>query len=763
MLNANREGFIPSRSGQDDNSTVKYDTDAEMPAGMTLPPLAEVARSLAAALDTAEVMQRISESAVELTRARGAYVEQVIAPDGTVEVVASRGRGVPPVGMRVPYPGSLTEEIMSAGAPTLVAQTSQVGQALAPYLAEQCDRCAALVVPLLSSGDVLGTLVLLGETQARFGEREIARARILGDLASVSLRRVLLLEEAQQRRRQAEESEARFRALAENATEAIVTVDTEDRIHFVNPAAERIFGYTVEEMLTLPFSAMVPERMREQHRQGIQRYTATQERHIPWNGIELPGLTKDGHEVLLEVTFSEYRQGERQFFNGIMRDITDRKRAEAELADRARTSALGADVGAAVIEGGSLAETLRRSAAAVKHHLDAAFARIWTWNEAEQLLELQTSAGEDTRRDPSQNRVALGQGKIGKIGKERAPYLTNDVQSDPLISDKDWARREGMEAFAGYPLVVDDRLMGVMAVFARHTLAQPDLEALRSVSDRLALAIAHYRGEQERIRLLESERQARTELERVTESRVRMMRGFSHDVKNPLGAADGHAQLLEDGILGELEPKQQQSVRRIRASIRSALDLINDLVELARAEAGQIEIEAAPTDVRAVTRELAAEYQAQAEAEGLQLGSEFPDPIPTITSDPRRVRQVLGNLLSNAIKYNRPGGHITLRAAPRIRDAHGSTPCVAVDVQDSGTGIPEEKLHLLFREFSRLDPEAREGAGLGLAISQRIARALGGEITVQSTVHVGSTFTLWLPLVTEAAPAEPAAAPHAGA
>ncbi|HEV2130925.1 MAG TPA: GAF domain-containing protein, partial [Longimicrobiaceae bacterium] len=101
-----------------------------------------------------------------------------------------------------------------------------------------------------------------------------------------------------------------------------------------------------------------------------------------------------------------------------------------------------------------------------------------------------------------------------------------------------------------------------------------------------------------KIHLLEESKRRREEIERVTESRARLIRGFSHDLKNPLGAADGHAALLEDGILGELEPRQLNSVGRIRASISSALGLINDLVELARAEAGQIEIQSGPTDVR---------------------------------------------------------------------------------------------------------------------------------------------------------------------
>lgn len=255
----------------------------------------------------------------------------------------------------------------------------------------------------------------------------------------------------------------------------------------------------------------------------------------------------------------------------------------------------------------------------------------------------------------------------------------------------------------------------------------------------------------ERERLLEREREARAEaerrreeLERVTESRTRLMRGFSHDVKNPLGAADGYAQLLEDGILGELSPKQVESVGRMRRSIQTSLHLINDLLELARAEAGQIELEPVPTDVAELAREAAEDFRAQAAAAELALEVRAAGAVITRT-DPARVRQILSNLLSNAVKYT-PGGGITVDACfvAAGRGARGAD-CIAIRVADTGPGIPEDKQERIFQEFTRLDPEAEHGAGVGLAISRRIARLLGGDITVASAEGGGSTFTLWLP------------------
>ena len=263
------------------------------------------------------------------------------------------------------------------------------------------------------------------------------------------------------------------------------------------------------------------------------------------------------------------------------------------------------------------------------------------------------------------------------------------------------------------------------------------------------------RLECERERLLESEREAReeadrrrAELERVSESRSRLMRGFSHDLRNPLAAADGSALLLEDGrAFGALTDRQLESVRRIRRGIRASLRLIDDLVELARAEAGQIELRLVEVDVGEAAREMADDFQAQAAAAGLAIDVRVPAGMRVVT-DPARVRQVLANLLSNAVKYA-PQGRVTLHAAQRSSDGPSRGEWIAVSVSDTGPGIPPDKRELIFQEYTRLDPGAQHGAGIGLAISRRIARLMGGDLTAASEPGRGSTFTLWLPAMPE--------------
>ena len=248
-----------------------------------------------------------------------------------------------------------------------------------------------------------------------------------------------------------------------------------------------------------------------------------------------------------------------------------------------------------------------------------------------------------------------------------------------------------------------------------------------------------------RLQLLEESERAREELVRISESRARLMRGFSHDVKNPLGAADGHAQLLQEGVLGALSEQQQESLHRIRNSIKVSLRLINDLLELARAEAGQIEIQRARFDVAEIAREVCEDFRAQAIAAGLAL-EVHADTALLADNDATRVRQILSNLLANAVKYT-TAGSITVHAQTQERAGQAGTgKWIVVRVTDTGAGIPSQKHEKIFQEFTRLDPKAEQGAGVGLAISRRLARLMGGEITVRSEPGRGSTFMLWLPV-----------------
>ena len=271
-------------------------------------------------------------------------------------------------------------------------------------------------------------------------------------------------------------------------------------IVFANPAIATVFGYEPTEVMGKPLTILMPEYMRKLHEGGFTRYLATGQRHINWQGTELTALRKNGEEFPVEISFGELTRDDHKVFTGFLRDISKRKQAEialrAAMDERTRISAFREEIGIALSHQEDLKGILHNCAGAVVRHLDAAFARIWTLSGDGRELELQASAGIYTRLDGPHSRIPVGQHKIGLIAQERKPHLTNDAQNDPRVSDKDWARREKMIAFAGYPLVLEDRLVGVMGMFSQKPLTESTLEALSFAAGIIAQGIERRRAEE---------------------------------------------------------------------------------------------------------------------------------------------------------------------------------------------------------------------------------------------------------------------------
>lgn len=236
------------------------------------------------------------------------------------------------------------------------------------------------------------------------------------------------------------------------------------------------------------------------------------------------------------------------------------------------------------------------------------------------------------------------------------------------------------------------------------------------------------------------------ELERATDARTRLLRGVTHDVKNPLGAAKGYAELLRMGVRAPLQPEQAPLVAGVIRSIDGALGIIADLLDVARADSAGLAVNRVEVDLAAVAREAAEAHRPAAESVGQVIEVVAHDPLKVYT-DPDRVSQVLGNLLSNAIKYTPAPGRITVTPGIRDGSAEVGGPWAIVQVTDSGPGIPANQREAIFEEFTRLDDTGpQKGHGLGLAIARRIARLLGGDLNVEPAADGGANFILRLPL-----------------
>jgi signal transduction histidine kinase len=351
--------------------------------------------------------------------------------------------------------------------------------------------------------------------------------------------------------------------------------------------------------------------------------------------------------------------------------------------------------------------------------------------------------------------IAVAGGRVPPVGSRRpyrgsfteAALIEGRVKAVPVVEETRQPFSPGLREVCGrcraavVPLAARRRPIGALTLVRapqREPFREDELARAHAFGDLAALAFL-------KAQLLEEAQRSRDEILRAAERRARLVRGFSHDVKNPLGAASGQLALLEQGVTGALADAQRKAVSHARRAIAAAVDLIDDLVELVRAEAGQLSIEREPTDVSRAAVETAEEYRPQADARRIELRVEAADRLRPVDTDPSRVRQILANLLSNAVKYTPEGGRITVRVGERADGAPAPGAWLAVDVANTGPHIPPEKQEYIFEEFTRLEPEDRRGGGLGLAISRQVARALGGDVTVRSTPGEGPTFTLWIP------------------
>jgi signal transduction histidine kinase len=238
------------------------------------------------------------------------------------------------------------------------------------------------------------------------------------------------------------------------------------------------------------------------------------------------------------------------------------------------------------------------------------------------------------------------------------------------------------------------------------------------------------------------------ELEAASTAKNRFVANLAHELRNPLSAVIGYSELMASGRFGPLADRQHEHLEVIRDSGQHLLALIDELLDMARVEAGHLHLETAPTDPAAVTRRCVAALHPQAARREVALELDAPD-SGRVMLDPTRLRQVMLNFLANAIKHSPRAGTVVIR----LRYAHGG---VRVEVSDAGPGLSAEDQRRVFEEFFQASGGERSGTGLGLAVTRLLVEAQGGHVSVHSRPGEGSTFSAWLPAADAENAIEPA-------
>lgn len=334
--------------------------------------------------------------------------------------------------------------------------------------------------------------------------------------------------------------------------------------------------------------------------------------------------------------------------------------------------------------------------------------------------------------------------QVARTGK---PLYLGEAEA---LSVADFAAHaaEGMLSGFGVPLSLFGRTLGALVVGYRapYSVTRQDTRLAVTLARHAAVAIANA----ELHRAAESHaaemQRANERLRELSGAKERFFNTMSHELRTPLTAMKGYTELLRDGIAGEFSPQALRYVSRCHAATLNLLQLVDDLLDLAKIEADRMEVRLHPCSLREIVDEALASVEPQAEGKGLRFAVDLGE-VDRLRTDAKRVRQILTNLLSNAVKFTSEG-EVRLSAAVVPGGAYDDCPAapdarlLEVRVSDTGRGIAQENVDLIFREYGQVP--GSEGTGLGLPISRKLARLLGGDLQVESTPGEGSTFILRL-------------------
>jgi signal transduction histidine kinase/CheY-like chemotaxis protein len=422
--------------------------------------------------------------------------------------------------------------------------------------------------------------------------------------------------------------------------------------------------------------------------------------------------------------------------SGGLREEVERLRRDLSEAreQQAATSGVLAVLGRATLDLDAVLETVVDSA---RHLCRADTALIFLLEgDAYRLAIASGALTEEDRAYLDQHPLAQDRSSLaGRVGLERRPQQIADVLADPEYGRLDIQRHGGFRTTMGVPMLLDSEVVGVLIVW--RTLVDPfserATELLTTFATQAAIAIRN-------VDLVNALQVRTAEVEVVSRHKSEFLASMSHELRTPLNAVIGFSEVLLERMFGDLNDRQEEYLRDIWSSGKHLLELLNEILDLSKVEAGQMLLEPTQFSLHEALGHGLALVRERAARHGIRLSLEVAPDVGPVHADELRIKQVIVNLLSNAVKFTPDGGRVEVRA----RTEGGQ---VLVTVADTGTGVEAGDRERIFESFQQGGRRASttEGTGLGLTLSKRIVELHGGRIWVDSELGVGSTFGFAIP------------------
>lgn len=594
--------------------------------------------------------------------------------------------------------------------------------------------------------------VIPAESYAALSDPEV-RLRTIIQLQQ----RAKSLEAEAAERKRGREASTHLASIVESSDDAIISKSLEGIIQSWNKGAERIFGYTAEEVIGKPIYILIPPDRVDEEPKILERLR----RGERIDHYETIRMTKDGRLVDISLTISPIRDeaGTVIGVSKIARDITERRLAddrlravkselEVQVADLRRLHEMSVGL-TSTLDIDSVLEEVLRAAMAVQG-TDRGL--LLLGDPERECLAVKVHSGFDEEFLRQVERELAGDGACGACYAQRRRVVVEDVEVDAGFAPyREAALRAGFRACHSTPLITHGgNIIGVLSVHFRQPHRPSERETrlmdlyARMAADIIENARLHHRMQQEleeRKQLLAREQMARAEAEEANRMKDEFLATVSHELRTPLNAIIGWTHMLRrSGLDGAL---MDRAIETIERNARSQAQLIEDILDVSRVITGKLRLNIGPVDLAAVVNAAIDSVQLAADSKGLQLEVTLDPSARHLSGDAGRMQQVIWNLLANAIKFTPAGGHIDVRLERVGANAR-------ISVRDTGEGISRDFLPYIFDRFRQADGTSTRrhgGLGLGLAIVRHLVELHGGTVEAESPGEgCGTSFILQLPL-----------------